>query len=343
MERRGTKIRTSLHPVVKENKVLRPSSNNISSAARSLKKGGLIAFPTETVYGLAANAMSDESVAKIFQVKRRPSFNPLIIHCHNTKSAKKFVQFNKHASILAKKFWPGSLTLVLPKKKNCMISLLASAGLDSLAIRVPKNKIARELIKKSGLPIAAPSANISGTISPTAAKHVLQNLPKNGISILDGGNCEVGIESTIIDLTGKNVRLLRPGGLEVNRIEKILGSRILSHKNINPSKPKSSGQMNFHYAPTIPLRVNIKKIIPSEALLSFGKHKYRAFKKELNLSSRGDLKEAASNLFKMLHELDKKQFSSIAVMPIPEKGLGVAINDRLLKASKRGFSKSAVE
>jgi len=329
MERRGTKIRTSLHPVVKENKVLRPSSNNISSAARSLKKGGLIAFPTETVYGLAANAMSDESVAKIFQVKKRPSFNPLIIHCHNTKSAKKF--------------WPGSLTLVLPKKKNCMISLLASAGLDSLAIRVPKNKIARELIKKSGLPIAAPSANISGTISPTAAKHVLQNLPKNGISILDGGKCEVGIESTIIDLTGKNVRLLRPGGLEVNRIEKILGSRILSHKNINPSKPKSSGQMNFHYAPTIPLRVNIKKIIPSEALLSFGKHKYRAFKKELNLSSRGDLKEAASNLFKMLHELDKKQFSSIAVMPIPEKGLGVAINDRLLKASKRGFSKSAVE
>ena len=338
MEKKDTKIRTSLRPAVQENKILRPSPNNISSAARSLKQGKLIAFPTETVYGLAANAMSDQSVAKVFQVKERPSFNPLIIHFHNIESAKKFVKFNKHASILAKKFWPGSLTLVLPKKKNCMISLLASAGLDSLAIRVPKNKIARELIKKSGLPIAAPSANISGTISPTTAKHVLQNLPKNNVKILDGGKCKVGIESTIIDLTKKNIFLLRPGGLEISKIEKILGLKILPHKNTSPSRPKSPGQMNFHYAPRVPLRINIKRIVPSEALLSFGKHKHRSFKKELNLSFRGNLKEAASNLFKMLHTLDKKKFSSIAVMPIPKKGLGIAINDRLLKASKRKFS-----
>ena len=338
MEKKDTKIRTLLRPAVQENKILRPSPNNILSAARSLKQGKLIAFPTETVYGLAANAMSDQSVAKVFQVKERPSFNPLIIHFHNMESAKKFVKFNKHASILAKKFWPGSLTLVLPKKKSCMISLLASAGLDSLAIRVPKNKIARELIKKSGLPIAAPSANISGTISPTTAKHVLQNLPKNNVKILDGGKCKVGIESTIIDLTKKNIFLLRPGGLEISKIEKILGLKILPHKNTSPSRPKSPGQMNFHYAPRIPLRINIKRIVPSEALLSFGKHKHRSFKKELNLSFRGNLKEAASNLFKMLHALDKKKFSSIAVMPIPKKGLGIAINDRLLKASKRKFS-----
>ena len=245
------------------------------------------------------------------------------------------MRFNKYASILAKQFWPGSLTLVLPKKKNCKISLLASAGLDSLAVRVPESKIARELIKKSRLPIAAPSANVSGTISPTAAKHVLDNLPKNGIDIIDGGKCKIGIESTIIDLTGKNFRLLRPGGIEMHKIEEALKVKILSSKNRNQSKPKSPGQMKIHYAPKIPLRINIKRIDQSEALLSFGQHKHRTFKKELNLSPNGNLREAASNLFTMLHELDKKRFSSIAVMPIPKKGLGLAINDRLFRASKK--------
>jgi L-threonylcarbamoyladenylate synthase len=334
MARKVTKIHTSSHPVAK-NKILRPSSKNIAHAAQSLRKGGIVVFPTETVYGLAANAMNDDSVAKVFQIKKRPSFNPLIVHFRDTRSVKKFVRFNKYASILAKQFWPGSLTLVLPKKKNCKISLLASAGLDSLAVRVPESKIARELIKKSRLPIAAPSANVSGTISPTAAKHVLDNLPKNGIDIIDGGKCKIGIESTIIDLTGKNFRLLRPGGIEMHKIEEALKVKILSSKNRNQSKPKSPGQMKIHYAPKIPLRINIKRIDQSEALLSFGQHKHRTFKKELNLSPNGNLREAASNLFTMLHELDKKRFSSIAVMPIPKKGLGLAINDRLFRASKK--------
>lgn len=298
------------------------SPNDISRAAELLKKGELVALPTETVYGLGGNALSDMAVAKIFETKGRPSFNPLIIHVASLEEAMRYATFSDAATAIAKKFWPGPLTLVLPRKRGCAISLLASAGLDTLAIRVPAHPVAQALLQESGLPIAAPSANRSGRLSPTHAEHVREELG-NDIFILDGGACEFGIESTVLDMNGDTPAILRPGAIIAERLPSSLG------REQGEGKLKSPGQLESHYAPNKPLRLNATEAWAGEVLLAFGAHATA----ETNLSPTGNLREAAANLFSMLRKLDASAATSIAVMPIPNAGLGVAINDRLTRAA----------
>ena len=301
---------------------------DIAQAAILLKDGKLVAFPTETVYGLGADARNDHAVAAVYDAKGRPTFNPLIIHFADADAAAETVIFDERAKQLAAAFWPGALTLVLKRRDSCLVSLLASAGLDTLAVRVPFHPMAHALLKQAGFPIAAPSANRSGRISPTTAGHVLEDLGDKVAAILDGGPCSVGIESTVIDLSGDAPALLRPGGIATDDIEAVIGPLVIAGSDDHA--PKSPGMMSRHYAPAIPIRINADKANTGEALLAFGpgvKSRY------VNLSRSGDLKEAAANLFAMLHMLDQPGFNGIAVMPIPEKGLGIAINDRLRRAA----------
>ncbi len=294
-----------------------------------IQAGKLVAFPTETVYGLGADATLDAAVAAVFAAKDRPRFNPLIIHFPDADKAGEAVVFDDRAQRLAKEFWPGALTLVLPRRTDCAVSRLAGAGLDTLAVRVPNHPVALDFLRAVGRPLAAPSANRSGMLSPTMAIHVVQSLGASATAILDGGPCRVGIESTVVDLTGGTAVLLRPGGIPAKAIEAVIGPLAMPGKA--DGAPKSPGMGNKHYAPRIPIRLNVLARDPGEALLGFGPDAPK--RGCLNLSRKGDMEEAAANLFAMIHALDQPGFTGIAVMPIPEDGLGAAINDRLRRAA----------
>jgi L-threonylcarbamoyladenylate synthase len=311
------------HPNVK-----RPSKEAIQDAADSLKKGELVSFPTETVYGLGADATNDAAVARIFEAKGRPSFNPLIVHVPNIQTAKELVHFGPMAEILAAAFWPGPLTLVLPRRENCTISKLASAGLQTLAVRVPKNDLARDLLEACGCPVAAPSANPSGKISPSEAHHVADGLGDKVSIILDGGPCRVGVESTVVSVNDNKVTLLRPGGLSQEDLEIVAGKVILAAPDSVISSP---GMLLSHYAPGCPLRMNADNCRNGEAFIGFGPG-YENIE-TTNLSPSGNLVEATANLFSVLHMLDTAEYTSIAVASIPNTDLGVAINDRLKRAA----------
>ncbi len=298
----------------------------IERAAALLQAGELVAFPTETVYGLGGNALSDAAVAAIYAVKGRPSFNPLIVHVHSVAQAQKYVQWNEAAQILAEKFWAGSLTFVLPRRRDCQLSLLVSAGLDCVAVRMPAHPVALALLEKSGLPLAAPSANRSGRVSPTLASHVVEELGDKVSMVLDGGACSVGIESTIIDLTTIPATILRHGKITSDDLEKYI-----EIGEYNSDKIKAAGMLKSHYAPNARLRLNATELMAGEALLAFGKPLAGTDMVE-NLSPNENLEEAAANLFRMLRVLDAKNPPAIAVMNIPETGLGIAINDRLRRA-----------
>ncbi len=305
------------------------NSETLAAAATALKSGGLVAFPTETVYGLGADATSEFAVARIFAAKNRPQFNPLIIHILDVAAAERLVVFTPTARRLAQKFWPGPLTLVLPRTTSCPISLLAGAGLDSLAVRVPAHPVAHALLKACGCPLAAPSANRSGRVSPTTAAHVVdEEFGPDVAMILDGGACQIGVESTVLDLT-TTPTLLRPGGIPLEDLITTIGK--ISTATDGFRTPRSPGMMERHYAPSRPLRINALKARAGEALLGFGPQTPED--STLNLSLTGDLVEAASNLFAMIRHLDRQNISGIAIMPIPSTGLGQAINDRLRRAA----------
>jgi L-threonylcarbamoyladenylate synthase len=304
----------------------------IASAAERLRAGELVAFPTETVYGLGGDATKDESVAAIFAAKGRPRFNPLIVHLSRADEAEKIAQIDSRAALLMQRFWPGPLSLVLRRAPRCQLSLLASAGLDTLALRVPSHPVALELLRAVGRPIAAPSANRSGRVSPTTADHVLSELDSRIAAVLDGGPCRVGIESTVIDLTGMTPLVLRQGGVAVEEVAALLGPIAAPAAG---EAPRAPGMLASHYAPNLPLRLNATSIEAGEALLAFGPDSPSGARETLYLSKSGDVQEAAANLFAMLRALDRAEFTAIAVMPIPEQGLGRAINDRLRRAATR--------
>lgn len=283
----------------------------------------MVAFPTETVYGLGADATNGQAVARIFAAKGRPSFNPLIVHVPDIDAARALVVWPDLAEMLAHAFWPGPLTLVLPLKDNTPIASLVTAGLASLAIRVPATSTAQALLKAVGRPVAAPSANPSGRISATSANHVLAGLEGRIDAVLDDGPCTVGVESTIVGLTDDAPRLLRPGGLPVDSLEHALGQPLAAAQD----SITAPGQLASHYAPGAPVRLNARTAHPDEVHLGFG-----TVSGDMTLSVSGDLHEAAAKLFDCLHQLDRTG-RPIAVAPIPEAGLGLAINDRLRRAS----------
>lgn len=310
---------------------LQPTLGDIGDAARALRQGKLVAFPTETVYGLGGDATSDRAVAAIFAAKGRPSFNPLIVHVANISGAAQFAALSVKAQAVARSFWPGPLTIVLPRRRDCRISLLATAGLDSVAIRVPAHKIAQTLLMMTGLPLAAPSANPSGRLSPTSADHVLFDLGDKVEFVVDGGPCTVGVESTVLSLLDDRPRVLRPGAVTAEALSEALDEPVpIETETVDAAAPRSPGRLLSHYAPSLPVRLNATAAEPGEALLGFGRS---APKDALNLSPAGDLQEAAANLFTMLRRLDDPKFRAIAVMPVPEAGLGIAINDRLRRAA----------
>ncbi len=297
---------------------------DIDRAIALLRAGGLVALPTETVYGLAADATNGTAVAGIYAAKDRPSFNPLIVHVGDVDRARQFARWTDSAEILASAFWPGPLTLVLPLRPDAGLSALVTAGMDSVALRVPAHPVAQTLLGRSGLALAAPSANPSGRISPTTADHVLAGLGGRIAAVLDGRACGVGLESTIVGLTGAPV-LLRPGGLPAEAIEAALGHALdRAQPGAGITAP---GQMTSHYAPGAPVRLNAAAPGPGEVFLGFG-----AMACDLNLSETGDLVEAAAHLFGHLHRLDAMG-RPIAVAPIPDTGLGLAMNDRLRRAA----------
>lgn len=302
------------------------------------KKGDLVGVPTETVYGLSADAESDLAVAKIYSMKSRPQFNPLIIHVANIDIAKKYAQWNKIAEILAQKFWPGPLTIVLPVNLPTMLSTLALAGGDTVALRAPAHSIFHALLEKWGRGIAAPSANQSGRVSPTTAEHVRSEFG-DSLYVVDGGASDVGIESTVVDVSDGAVTILRPGVITREMIEEALSRESLvfseesSRLTPHDSRPKSPGLMLSHYAPYIPVRLNATSVKSDEALLAFGANVPSGARATLNLSPSGNLIEAAANLFAYLRKLDDAKHSCIAVMPIPNDGVGEAINDRLIRSS----------
>ena len=307
---------------------------SIAEAARLILEGGLVAFPTETVYGLGGDATNERAVAAIFEAKGRPQFNPLISHVLGPDEAKRLVRWNATADKLAVRFWPGPLTLVLPRAKDSPVALLATAGLDTVAVRAPAHPLAQALIRAVGRPLAAPSANRSGAVSPTRAEHVAESLGDRVKMILDGGPCEVGLESTVLDLTTAPPTLLRPGGATREAIESVIGPIVLSNAiPSGDSARKSPGQLDSHYAPARPVRLSATTVAADEGLLAFGPAVPTGARVTLNLSPSGQLAEAAANLFAMLRALDRPEVGRIAVMPIPETGLGLAINDRLRRAA----------
>ena len=309
----------------------------VADAARVLKSGGLVAFPTETVYGLAADATNATAIAKLYAAKGRPRFNPLIAHVAGREAAAALARFNSAATLLAAKFWPGPLTLVLPKADKCPVADLATAGLDSIAVRIPQHPVARELLRAFGKPLVAPSANRSGHVSPTTALHVMSDLRGRIDLILDGGAAPVGVESTIVGCLDQPV-LLRPGGLPRDAIEQALGGPLEDAQSGSGEDvaPRAPGMLASHYAPRTRLRLEAAEVRPGEALLAFGPALPAGAAnaaRTLNLSPAGDLMEAAGNLFSHLRALDAVKAPAIAVMSIPNEGLGEAINDRLARAA----------
>ncbi len=303
----------------------------LARAASLLASGALVAFPTETVYGLGADALNGEAVARIYEAKARPAFNPLIVHVASLEAARAIARFSEPAERLAAAFWPGALTLVLPLRPEAGLSPLVTAGLESVALRLPASDLARALLEEAGCPVAAPSANPSGRLSPTTAAHVLAGLGGRIEAVLDGGPAPVGVESTIIGLDPAPA-LLRPGGVPLEAVEACLGQPLARPQPPQPgengAKPTAPGQLASHYAPRARLRLNVTEPGPGERLLGFGPVEGAT----LNLSPSGDLREAAANLFPHLHRLDETE-GPIAVSPIPETGLGLAINDRLRRAA----------
>ena len=308
--------------------ICKPTNNNLSKAKIAIEKGDVVAIPTETVYGLAANAYNTKAVKKIFSLKKRPSNNPLIIHFKNTEQIKKEVVINKYFLKLIKKFSPGPLTYVLKKKRNSRISKLANKGLATIAVRIPSERNTIKLLNILNCPFAAPSANRSKSLSPTTAKHVAEEFGNSIKMIIDGGSCKIGIESTVIDLTTKP-KILRDGGLSSEVIEKFLKMKLTENNN---KIIKSPGQIGLHYSPGIPIYMNREKSTKDGALIKFGNKNY-GNQNTFNLSTGGSLKEAAKNFFNTLRIIKNKKFKSISINKIPNKDLGKAINERLKRAA----------
>jgi L-threonylcarbamoyladenylate synthase len=313
--------------------IVRTSDETLARAAGELRAGRLVAFPTETVYGLGADATNSRAVAQIFEVKGRPRFNPLIVHVADAPRARRYACFTATAERLAEAFWPGPLTLVLPLRAGGGISDLVTAGLDTVAVRVPKHPVAQALLVAADLPVAAPSANRSGHVSPTTASHVEADLGDRVALIIDGGPTEHGLESTVIDASGERPVLLRPGALTTAEIERVAGVPVRRGPAPQSNAPRSPGQLTSHYAPRARLRLEATTADPGEALLAFGPSPPPHTGPAINLSPSGDLAEAATRFFGALRELDASGAEVIAVMPIPEVGLGEAINDRLRRAA----------
>jgi L-threonylcarbamoyladenylate synthase len=303
-------------------------ASTISNAAVLLRQGGLVAFPTETVYGLGADATNDAAVARIYAAKQRPQFNPLISHVASAEAAFRLGQFPKEAEEVAAALWPGPLTIVVERRRDCPISLLCSAGLSTVALRVPQHPMALALLSAAERPIAAPSANRSGRISPTTADHVRASLGETVDMILDGGPSAVGVESTVLRFTEGGPVLLRSGGITRETLEHIL-KRHVSTPTISSTDLHSPGQLESHYAPQAEMRLNVVTPETGEAYLGFAEHHHGPW----TLSPSGNMQEAAANLFKMLHAIDDSSPQRIAVAPIPMVGLGEAINDRLNRAA----------
>jgi L-threonylcarbamoyladenylate synthase len=303
------------------------SANDIAAAAVALKRGELVAFPTETVYGLGADAANDRAVALVFAVKGRPAFNPLIVHVAGPEAAFRLGEFSGEAKRLAKAFWPGPLTVVVRRARDCPVSLLASAGLPSIALRVPDHPVALELLRAVDRPVVAPSANPSGRVSPTTAEHVRRGLGKQVAIVLDGGRCKVGVESTVVSFLGERPTILRPGGMARDKIEAVIGMPV--GVETHATRPHAPGQLASHYAPHAELRLHAEGPRNGEVYLGFGGRDFGPY----NLSRQGDVVEAAANLFRLLHDIDATGAAKIAVAPIPHHGLGDAINDRLKRAA----------
>lgn len=318
--------------------ILEATSENILKAANEIKRGNIVAFPTETVYGLGADGLNPIAVSKIFEAKNRPTFNPLIIHLSDKDQIHEVCEYDDdRVDRLIEKYWPGPLTLVLPKKK--IIPEIVTAGHATVAVRMPNHPVALELIKKSEVPLAAPSANTFGFLSPTSAKHVEKQLKGKVNTILDGGESLIGVESTIIELVENKFKILRPGGLPIEDVSKLVGE-VLIGDNVNAS-PKAPGQLLHHYAPNIPIKFADEKILSKLANKKVGALLFMENKFDYNfaemriLSETGEFHEAAANLFKFLHELENKNLDLIVAEPIEEIGLGIAIMDRLNKAVNR--------
>lgn len=308
------------------------SATALATAATQLREGKLIAFPTETVYGLGADATNDRAVAAIYAAKGRPEFNPLIVHVADEQQLDRIVIWNEPARQLAARFWPGPLTLVLPRHKDTKVSRLVSAGMDTVAVRIPSHPTARKLLEAVALPIAAPSANKSGHLSPTTPLHVHASLGHDIDLILADGKSPVGVESTVLDLTGEQAVLLRPGGVPIETLRQVVD--VITRDQSGSEGLKSPGLLPSHYAPHLPVRLNVTAAQADEAFLLFGPPlSFSGGAERLNLSEQGDVQEAAANLFSYLHQLDRPVYKAIAVAPIPLHGLGLAINDRLQRAA----------
>src|ERR1700710_2135273 len=318
--------------------ILTANGAAVADAARWLREGGLVAFPTETVYGLGADAANAGAIARLYAAKGRPAFNPLIAHVGDLAAARRIARFDLTALALAEAFWPGPLTLVLPKSGDCAVADLATAGLDTVAVRVPAHPVARQILRAFGGPVVAPSANLSGHVSPTTAVHVQNDLTGRIDLIVDGGAVEVGVESTLVGCF-EEPTLLRPGGGPRVEIERVLGRALLQppdDMDSDSAQPLAPGMLASHYAPRTPVRLDADGLEAGEALLAFGPHAISGVKAAsdvMNLSARGDLTEAAANLFGYLRALDARDARAIAVMAVPHHGLGVAINDRLRRAA----------
>ena len=309
--------------------IYKNTTSNLNKAKKFLKKSNVIAIPTETVYGLAGNAYSDLSIKKIYKLKKRPKKNPLIIHYYNIKSLKKDALINNNFLKLYKKFSPGPITYILKKRKDSKISSLANGNLKSIAVRFPKNIVARKLLKKLNFPLAIPSANISASISPIKASDVIDEFGKKIKFILDGGSSNIGLESTVVNLIGKT-QILRPGAINSDQIGDILKKKVTILRKVK--KITAPGLLKKHYSPGIPIKLNSKKADYKAAFIVFGK-KYRNVKNVFNLSQTGNLNEAAKNLYKTLRKIKNLKYKKINVVKIPNKNLGIAINDRLKRAS----------
>ena len=311
--------------------IYKPNKTNLKKAKKNIENNNVIGIPTETVYGLAGNAYSNKSIKKIFILKKRPSYNPLIIHFDNLRKLRKDAVINETFLKLYKFFCPGPITFILKKNSRSEISHIATAKKNTIAVRFPQHKVTRKLLNSLNVPLAAPSANISSKLSPTSPKDVVDEFKNKIKFILDGGRSRVGLESTIIDLT-TNPKILRPGSITPEKIGKILRKKIKIHRKTK--KIKSPGQLKFHYSPGIPVKIGIKKPKKNDAVIGFGK-RFKTKKNHFNLSKNGNLKEAANNLYKTLRKIKNNGFKLIIVNKIPNIGIGIAINDRLKRASNK--------